>query len=252
MSRLEGRRAIVTGGTKGIGRAICQRLMDDGAQVLTCGRSASGAADGCDFVQADIASQAGVDAVMAAVMERLGGVDILVNNAGIQIEKSVEEMTDTEFDQLMSVNTGAVFRMSRAVIPPMRQAGGGVILNIGSISANNADPQMAVYNASKGFVHSLTRSIAVDHGKDGIRCNSVSPGWIMTEMADAAFDLANDPAAAERDAVARTPAGRMGKPEDIAAAIAWLASDDSAFVTGQCYVVDGGLTAATPLQPGLF
>jgi len=252
MSRLEGRRAIVTGGTKGIGRAICQRLMEDGARVLTCGRSASGAADGCDFVQADIASQAGVDAVMAAVMERLGGVDILVNNAGIQIEKSVEEMTDTEFDQLMSVNTGAVFRMSRAVIPPMRQAGGGVILNIGSISANNADPQMAVYNASKGFVHSLTRSIAVDHGKDGIRCNSVSPGWIMTEMADAAFDLANDPAAAERDAVARTPAGRMGKPEDIAAAIAWLASDDSAFVTGQCYVVDGGLTAATPLQPGLF
>ena len=131
------------------------------------------------------------DAVIAAAMERLGGIDILVNNAGVQIEKSVEEMTDAEFDQLMSVNTGAVFRMSRATIPTMRQAGGGVILNIGSISANNADPQMAVYNASKGFVHSLTRSIAVDHGKDGIRCNSVSPGWIMTEMADAAFDLAN-------------------------------------------------------------
>ncbi len=252
MADLSGKRAVVTGGTKGIGRAICERLIADGARVLTCGRSQSGAAAGCEFVTADVATTEGVETVIGAAQSRLGGIDILVNNAGIQIEKTVEAMSDDELDRLMGVNCGAVFRMSRAAIPFLRDAGGGVILNIGSISADHADPQMAAYNASKGFVHALTRSIAVDHGADGIRCNAVCPGWIMTEMAGAAFDLADDPAAAERDAVTRTPAGRMGRPEDIAAAISFLSGDDAAFITGQCYVVDGGLTAATPLRPNLF
>ena len=110
---------------------------------------------------------------------------------------------------------------------------------------------MALYNASKAFVHGLTRSIAVDHGP-AVRCNAVSPGWIMTGMADAAFELAGDPAAAKRDALARHPVRRFGAPEDIAKAVLWLASNDAAFVTGQCFTIDGGLTAATPLQPGLF
>lgn len=161
------------------------------------------------------------------------------------------DTTDTDWDLLMGVNVAAVFRLCRAVLPIMTGSGGAIV-NLGSISADHADPEMAIYNASKGFVHGLTRSIAVDHGAQGIRCNAVCPGWIMTEMADAGFDLAQDPAAARRDAVARTPAGRLGRPEDVANLIAWLCGDEAAFVTGQCYTVDGGLTVATPLRPTLF
>ncbi|HEY5739024.1 MAG TPA: SDR family oxidoreductase, partial [Gammaproteobacteria bacterium] len=117
--------------------------------------------------------------------------------------------------------------------------------------ATNADPGLALYNASKAFVQGLTRSIAVDHGP-AIRCNAIAPGWIMTGMADAAFALARDPEAARRDALHRHPAGRFGQPADIAALAAWLASDEAAFATGQCYTLDGGLTAASPLNPGLF
>ena len=110
---------------------------------------------------------------------------------------------------------------------------------------------MALYNASKAFVHGLTRSIAVDHGPK-VRCNAIRPGWIMTGMAEDAFALADDPGAAKSDALARHAAGRFGQPEDIANAVAWLASDEAAYITGQCFTVDGGLTAASPLQPGLF
>ena len=134
----------------------------------------------------------------------------------------------------------------------MAQHGGGSIVNIGSISGHLADPSMALYNASKAFVHGLTRSIAVDHGPEGVRCSAICPGWIMTGMADAAFDLAKDPKHAKADALARHAAGRFGAPEDIANTAAWLLSDEAAFVTGQTFTVDGGLTAASPLQPGLF
>jgi len=110
---------------------------------------------------------------------------------------------------------------------------------------------MALYNASKAFVHGLTRAIAVDHGPT-VRCNAICPGWIMTDMADAAFELAKDPEAAQKDALARHPAGRFGKPKDIAAMAVWLASNEAAFATGQLFTVDGGMTAASPLNPGLF
>ncbi len=171
---------------------------------------------------------------------------------GVQIEKSVVDTTDEDWDLLMGANAKGVFRMCRRFIPVMVSSGGGSIINIGSISGNHADPSMAIYNASKAFVHGLTRSIAVDHGRQGIRCNAICPGWIMTAMADAAFDLAKDPAAAKADALARHAVGRFGEPADIAKAAIWLASENSSFVTGQTVTVDGGLVAATPLQPGLF
>ncbi|MGI9462511.1 MAG: SDR family NAD(P)-dependent oxidoreductase, partial [Aestuariivirgaceae bacterium] len=178
-----------------------------------------------------------------------GDLSILVNNAGIQIEKTIPDTTDGDWDALMSVNAKGVFMACRAFLPTM--VPGGSIINIGSVSGNVADPSLALYNASKAFVHGLTRSIAVDHGPE-IRCNAICPGWIMTDMADAAFELATDPEAAKRDALARHPAGRFGKPEDIAALAVWLASDASRFATGQCYTLDGGITAASPLNPGLF
>ncbi|MBO6836032.1 MAG: SDR family oxidoreductase [Alphaproteobacteria bacterium] len=251
MAGLSGKRALITGGGRGIGRAIVDRFLADGAQVVTCGRGAPDDLAPAVFVTADLTRQQDIDTLVRRAVAEMGGIDILVNNAGVQIEKTVADTTDADWDLLMGVNVAAVFRLCRAVLPIM-SGSGGAIINLGSISADHADPEMAIYNASKGFVHGLTRSIAVDHGAQGIRCNAVCPGWIMTEMADAGFDLAQDPAAARRDAVARTPAGRLGRPEDVANLIAWLCGDEAAFVTGQCYTVDGGLTVATPLRPTLF
>ena len=132
-----------------------------------------------------------------------------------------------------------------------RQNKGGSIINIGSISGNVADPSMALYNASKAFVHGLTRSIAVDHGPD-IRCNAICPGWIETGMLEAGFATANNPQSAMQDALDRHPVRRFGKPSDIASMAVWLASDDAAFATGQLFTIDGGMTASSPLNPGLF
>ncbi|MEM1384235.1 MAG: SDR family oxidoreductase [Pseudomonadota bacterium] len=253
MTGVAGKGALVTGGSRGIGRAVVDALAAAGAQVVTCGRGRRpGDLDpAVRWVTADMASPADVARLVDEAVGAVSSIRVLVNNAGVQVEKTVAESTDADWDAVMGVNARGVFLACRAVIPGMEAAGGGSIVNIGSISGNAADPGMALYNASKGFVHALTRSIAVDHGP-AVRCNAVSPGWIMTGMADAAFALACDPAAAQADAIARHPIGRFGRPEDIAAAVVWLSSDAAGFVTGQCLTVDGGLTAASPLQPGLF
>ncbi len=251
MTRLSGKSALVTGGRRGIGRAIADAFVAEGAKVMICGRG--GRPDGLDeqlhWVTADVSQAQDVRGLRAAVDDTLGTLDILVNNAGIQIEKTVVDTSDADWDALMGVNARGVFLMCREFIPVMSDTGS--IINIGSISGKTADPAMALYNASKAFVHGLTRSIAVDHGPR-IRCNAICPGWILTGMADAAFAVAKDPAAAERDALARHPSGRLGKPDDIARLAVWLASDEASFATGQCYTLDGGLTAASPLNPGLF
>lgn len=245
--------AVVTGGSRGIGQAIVSRFLGEGAAVVTCGRGAAPAdfPGGGDWITADVSNSDDVAELRAQAVKAYGRVDVLVNNAGVQVEKTVTDSSDADWENLMGINAKGVFQCCREFIPEMVKQGGGVIVNIGSISGDHADPSMALYNASKAFVHGLTRSIAVDHGGDGIRCNAISPGWIMTGMADAAFDLATDPVAAKADALARHPVGRFGMPEDIAAAALWLASDEAGFVTGQCLTVDGGLVAASPLQPGL-
>ena len=168
----------------------------EGAQVLTCGRGARPAelADNVIWQTADVSHKADVDGLKQVVQEKLGGLDVLVNNAGIQVEKTVTESTDADWDDVIGINARAPFMLCRALIPLMVAGGGGSIVNIGSISGHHADPSMALYNASKAFVHGLTRSVAVDHGAEGIRCNAICPGWIMTGMADAAFAMAEDPA----------------------------------------------------------
>ena len=244
--------ALVTGGSHGIGRSIVERLHADGAQVSTCGRGRRppDLPGDVHWVQADVSKPGEAERIVSEATEAIGPVTLLVNNAGVQVEKTVLDSTDADWDLVVGTNCRALFSMCRAVLPDMSRSG-GVIVNIGSVSATVADPSMALYNASKAFVHGLTRSIAVDHGP-AVRCNTIAPGWIATDMADAAFALAADPDAAKRDSEARHPAGRLGKPADIAQAVAWLASSEATFVTGQCLTVDGGLTSASPLRADLF
>lgn len=251
MGTLTGKRALVTGGRQGIGRAIVDVFSQEGAEVFTCGRGSRPAdlPPDISWQQVDVSSGENIKALLEILKTQWDAVDILVNNSGVQVEKTVTESTDEDWEHVMGVNAKGVFMMCRAFIPLMSK--GGSIINIGSISGKIADPSMALYNASKSFVHGLTRSIAVDHGPD-IRCNAICPGWIMTEMADAAFELCDNPEAAKNDALKRHAARRFGKPKDIAQMAIWLASNASSFATGQCYTLDGGLTAASPLNTALF
>ncbi len=244
--------AIVTGGSRGIGRAIVERLLDDGYHIVTCGRGArpDDLLQEVVWVQADVSLTSDALRLIKAAQEAFGPVSLLVNNAGVQVEKTVAESDDADWDLVMNVNCKGVFNMCRAALPDMAEHGGNII-NIGSISGMVSDPSMALYNASKAFVHGLTRSIAVDHGPK-VRCNAIRPGWIMTAMAEDAFALARDPEKAMADALARHPVGRFGQPGDIANMVSWLASDQSAYVSGECFTVDGGMSAASPLNPGLF
>ncbi|MEM7215629.1 MAG: SDR family oxidoreductase [Pseudomonadota bacterium] len=245
--QLNGKKALVTGGRQGIGRGIADAFVEEGATVAVCGRGSRPAdwPEHMEWYCADVS----IASQVTDLAQKVGALDILVNNAGIQIEKTVAETTDEDWDTLMGANAKGVFNACRAFIPQMNS--GGSIINIGSISGKVADPGMALYNASKAFVHGLTRSIAVDHGPD-IRCNAICPGWIETGMLEAGFAVAKNPEKAREDAIARHASGRFGKPEDIAAMAVWLASDASSFATGQCYTMDGGMTAASPLNPGLF
>ena len=250
MKRLAGKNAIITGAARGIGAAIAKAFRDEGAEVVLTDiddieGEAAAKAIGARYHHLDVSSET----AWARLADIASTLDILVNNAGLQVEKTVTDSSDADWDAVMGVNARGVFNCCRAFLPQMTK--GGVIINIGSISGSVADPSMALYNASKAFVHGLTRSIAVDHGPR-IRCNAICPGWINTGMLEAGFDLAKDPSAARNDAIARHPVGRVGQPEDIAAMAVWLASDEAAFASGQLFTLDGGMTAASPLNPGLF
>ena len=244
--------AIVTGGSRGIGRAIVDRLHQDGLNIVTCGRGdrPDGLPNEIIWVKADITKLEDAIAVCQQARNTFGSIDVLVNNAGTQVEKTIADSTDDDWQLVIDTNCKGVFNMCREALKDMTTSKGNII-NIGSISGHVSDPSMALYNASKAFVHGLTRSIAIDHGPQ-VRCNAVCPGWIMTQMAEDGFALAKDPERAMSDALARHPVGRFGKPEDIANIISWLASDESSYVSGACMTVDGGMTSASPLNPGLF
>lgn len=247
--KLADRTAIVTGASAGIGAAIATRFVAEGAIVFAASRSPTVIPD-VVWIPTDVTDPAAVESLVGAVTESTGRLDVVVNNAGIQIEKPIEETTDEDYEHLMDVNVRGVFNCCRAAVRRMAaQPDGGSIINIGSIAGNQADHAMAIYNASKGAVHALTRAIATDNGRQGVRCNAISPGWITTALADAAFERADDPDAARAAATQRHPVGRMGVPADVAGLAVYLASDESAFVSGACFTIDGGLTAQSPISP---
>ena len=248
--RLEGKRCIVTGASKGIGRAIATRFAAEGARVLAIARSSPQPplAEDILFLPGDIADPGHGPRLVAACRDAFGGIDVLVNNAAMQIEKTVVETGLEEWERIFAVNVRGVFLACRAAIPAMAAGGGGAIVNIGSYDGFVADPGLAAYCATKGAVHALSRAMAVDHGGEGIRCNAICPGWIATGMMQDYLASLPDPRQAARRLDANQPIGRIGRPDDIAALALWLASDEAAFVTGQLMVCDGGLTARSP-QP---
>lgn len=248
--QLEDKRAIVTGGAGGIGRATAFAFAAEGAKVAIVDLDGEGAGAvaneiigaGGDAIalQADVSSETDIMRVVEAAVKTFGGVDVVFNNAGIIRRSTAIELSVEEWDRVFAVNVRSVFLMCKHVVPVMADGGGGSIVNTGSGWGLKGGANALSYCASKGAVVNMTRALAIDHGPQGIRVNSVNPGDTNTDMLrNEAAQLGEDPSAFLAGAADR-PLGRMGEPAEIAAAVVWLASDASSYVTGAALVVDGG------------
>ncbi|MER9951480.1 glucose 1-dehydrogenase [Mesorhizobium sp. M0047] len=248
--RLAGRIAIITGGGRGIGAGITRRFVEEGAEVAIVQRNPPPDEilnDRTFYVKADLANSEHIVSAVQAVVERFGGLDILVNNAGIMFEKTIEEMTETDWDQMMNINLKAPFLFTKAAMPHLRRRGIASIVNIGSIEGLASNPGHPAYSASKAGIHGFTAAVAVDHGHEGIRCNAIAPGWINSDLSEIYIDSMADSSRVRRELLAMHPVGRLGEPTDVGNLAVWLASEESSFVTGQVYVIDGGRTKKLPL-----
>ena len=244
MMRFENKVALVTGGRSGIGQATAKRLRDEGATVVTAQRGMDP-----DFpsISVDFTDPIATSALVSQVVSTYGQLDVLINNAGIMQEAYAEDMSLDNWMRTINVNLTAPFLLIKSALPHLRKTNGAIV-NTGSIEGLGSNPMHAAYGASKAGLHGLTRAIAVDHGKDGVRCNAVAPGWIDTDLNLEYIDKMPDPDDFRRDISKIHPIGRTGKPEDVAALIAFLASDDAAFITGEIYRIDGGRMSKLSLQ----
>jgi NAD(P)-dependent dehydrogenase (short-subunit alcohol dehydrogenase family) len=249
--RLAGKVAIVTGAGRGIGRAVVERFLAEGARVMATQRSELGAAarrsahpgagDSLAFIAADVRIPDQVDELMLATIERFGRLDVVCNNAGVGMARTVVDLTMAEYDLVMDTNVRGPVLLCRAAIPRMLDGGGGSIVNVSSVAAWVGFEQDAGYCASKGALLSLTRQVALDYARHGIRVNCIDPGFIGTEMMETFLSSHADRTDVEARVVDMHPIGRIGRPAEVAAAAAFLASDDASFITGAALAVDGGL-----------
>ena len=238
MSRLEleGRRAVVTGGTRGIGGAVAAQLHDSGARVLVTGTKPHGRAPpGCDYRAVDFTDVAATEA-FAASLSALAP-DILVNNAGVTNPQSIEIIESEEFMRVHRINLVAPVVLCRAVVPGMREARWGRIVNVGSIWGVVGKADRATYSATKGGLAAMTAAIAAEVARDGVLVNCVAPGFIETDMT-----LAATTEAEREELAAQVPMARLGQPEEIATFIAWLCGPQNSYISGQTLVIDGGFT----------
>jgi NAD(P)-dependent dehydrogenase (short-subunit alcohol dehydrogenase family) len=251
---LPGKITIVTGAGSGIGRASAVRCAAEGALVVAADirehkaqetveliEKAGGTAVAC---RVDVANGADVERMVATAVDAFGGLDALFNNAGTIRPGTAVDLPEADWDLVMAVNVRSVFLGAKYAVPVMADTGGGAIVSTASVSGLEGDPASVVYSASKAAVINLTRSLAVDHARHNIRVNCICPGAIETPPVGR---MLNDPQARERSERAHL-LGRIGQPEEIAAAAAWLLSDEASFITGEALVVDGGLTAQSHMR----
>jgi NAD(P)-dependent dehydrogenase (short-subunit alcohol dehydrogenase family) len=249
---LAGEVAVVTGGSRGIGRAIVELFLEHGASVAFCGRDEEvgraaeaelDASERVAFRAADVSSEADVAALVDLCVERFGPPSILVNNAGVNANYDAAEMTEEQWDAFFAIDLKAAWLAAKHVLPHMTRAGRGSIVNVSSIHGFTTLEGFFPYAAAKSGLIGLTRSLALDYGPQGIRVNVVAPGFIRTRLVQESIDRADDIDAAERKMVAGVALGRIGAPEEVARTVRFLASDEASYITGASLLVDGGLTA---------
>jgi NAD(P)-dependent dehydrogenase (short-subunit alcohol dehydrogenase family) len=250
MKSFEGKRVLVTGGSRGIGRATVQAFRAAGAQVAVNGRTADSTAegiaamddDGVIAAPGDIGTVAGCEAAVGAALDAFGGLDVLVNSAGVAKARSVETCDEAFWDEVIDINLKGTFFCIRAAAAALRESRGSIV-NVASTSGLTGDANLSTYCASKGGVVLLTKALSAEFAPD-VRINCVCPGWVDTDMAKVYINRSDDPAAARAEINADSPMGRIARPDEIAASILYLASKAAGIVTGVVLPIDGGSMAS--------